>query len=68
MSNKISIQEDGINIGDVRVLNFVAGTNITLTTTVDPNHQRINIEIESTGGGGSGLTHGEVMGRVSLGF
>lgn len=62
MSKEISIQEDGVNIGGVRVLNFVAGTNITLTTTVDPNHQRINIEIESTGGSGSGLTQQQVEG------
>lgn len=62
MRDLVSIQEDGINVGDVRVLNFVSGTNITLTTTVDPNNQRINIEIESTGGGGSGLTQAQVEG------
>lgn len=42
---------------------LVAGTNITLTYNDAAN----TLTIDASGGGGSGLTHGQVMSRVFLG-
>lgn len=43
---------------------LVAGTNITLTYNDAAN----SLTIDAAGGGGSGLTHPQVMARVSFGF
>jgi hypothetical protein len=34
-------------------LNFIAGTNTTVTVTDDPTHTRTNVAVNSTGGGGT---------------
>lgn len=55
------IQEEGTNLTQRTILNFI-GTSITC---VDDGATKTNCTIS---GGGSGLTHPEVMSRISLGF
>jgi hypothetical protein len=48
-------------------INLIEGTNITLTVADDGVNNEIDVTI-SASGGGSGLTHGEVMTRISIGI
>lgn len=46
----------GGNIGPRRRLNFIEGSNITLTISDDSGNEEIDITIATTGGGGGGTT------------
>ena len=50
-----SIYVAGVNVGKRRNINFVAGTNVTLTGTDIPDADTVDVTIASTGGGGSGI-------------
>lgn len=43
-----------------RKLNFIAGTNITLTITDDSVNKQIDVTIAASGGSGSGLAQFQV--------
>jgi len=58
---KTLVTKAGTLIGVRRKLNFIEGTNVTLTITDNVAADRIDVEIASTGGG-SGLTQAQVEG------
>lgn len=64
----VKILDGGQFIDNFGAINLIEGSNVTLTFTPNPDANRLDLTIAATGGGGSGLTHGEVMTRVSLGF
>lgn len=49
---RIAIQKAGSLIGRRRTLNFVEGSNVTLTVQDDAANRRVNCTIASSGGGG----------------
>lgn len=61
---RVKVYKNTVAVGTRRELNFIEGTNITLTLTDDAINDRVDVEIDSSGGGGSGLTHPEVMSRI----
>lgn len=61
---RVKVDKNTVAVGLRRELNFVEGTNITLTINDDAINERVDIEIDSSGGGGSGLTHPETMSRI----
>lgn len=48
-----------------RVINFIEGSNITLTIDDNAAENRTDITIESTGGGGGGASWGSINGTLS---
>lgn len=50
-----SIYVDGVLVGKRRNVNFVAGTNVTLAGTDVSDTDTVDVTINSTGGGGSGI-------------
>jgi len=62
--SKILVINDGTLIAESGRINFIAGTNITLTVDANPNTNAVDLTIESTGGGGSGLTQSQVEGLI----
>lgn len=58
-------KNSGATIGTRRRLNLIEGTNITLTVVDDVGNEEVDVTIDSAGG--SGLTHPQVMSRVSMG-
>lgn len=53
-------------VGARRNLNFIEGSNVTLTLTDDSVNDEIEITIASTGGGGGGLTQDQVLNLASF--
>jgi len=53
-----SIYVDGVIVGKRRNVNFVAGTNVTLTGTDVSDTDTVDVTIDSTGGGGGGVVDG----------
>lgn len=62
---KISILNNGTEIGAEGSLNFIAGSNISLDFNADTDNKRIDITIAASGGGGGGS--GEVNTASNLG-
>lgn len=58
---------EGTLIGTRRQINFITGSNITYTVTDDAGNERVDVEISSSGGGGSGLTQAQTMTIQSFG-
>ena len=52
-------KNSGSNTGTRRRLNFIEGSNITITTADDATDEEIDITISATGGGGSGVSDGD---------
>lgn len=61
---RVKVYKNTVAVGVRRELNFIEGTNITMTLTDDAINDRVDVEIDSSGGGGSGLTHPETMSRI----
>ena len=54
-SHEISV--NGANsVGMLNTLNFIEGTNITITTNYDPTNNVTDVQIDASGGGGGGVT------------
>lgn len=60
---RIKVDKAGVGVGTRRELNFIEGSNITLTITDDSPNEKVDVTIAASGGG-SGLTHPEVMSRI----
>lgn len=56
------IRKTGTLIGVRRTINLIEGTNVTLTVADDSVNDRVNVTINASGGGGSGLTQQQVEG------
>lgn len=58
-NNTLTVSVDSTIIGARAEVNFIAGTNITLSGTDNLADERIDITITSSGGGGGALTDGD---------
>jgi hypothetical protein len=63
---RLKVYKNSVAVGVRRSINFIEGTNITLTVTDDNPDEEVEVTIDASGGGGSGLTHPQVMSRVFL--
>jgi hypothetical protein len=64
---KVGVKNNGAAVGTRRHINFIPGTNITYTITDDAGNDEVDVTINSSGGGGgSGLSHAQVMSRAFL--
>lgn len=58
------VQKNGTDVGQEPILNFIEGSNITITAVDDPTNNKVDITIDASGGGG-GLppdgTYGDVV-------
>jgi hypothetical protein len=52
---RVGVEKAGVLVGTRRNINFIEGSNITLTIVDDPTNEEVDVTIASTGGGG-GLT------------
>ena len=64
---RVQVALEGTLIGTRRQINFLTGSNITYTVTDDAGNERVDVEISSSGGGGSGLTQAQTMTIQSFG-
>jgi hypothetical protein len=46
------VQKNGTDVGQEPTLNFIEGTNITITAVDDPTNNKVDITIDASGGGG----------------
>ena len=53
----VTVGLNDVTVGTQPVLNFIEGSNVTLTIAEDVGNGEIDITIASIGGGGSGSTH-----------
>jgi len=51
---RVAVENNGTLVGTRRTLNFIAGSNVTLTIADDSANEEVDITIASTGGGGGG--------------
>jgi hypothetical protein len=51
---RLQVSKAASLVGTRRGLNFVEGSNVTLTLSDDPSNERVNVTIASSGGGGGG--------------
>lgn len=51
-ANNITVKKAGTSIGTEAALNFIEGSNVTITTTDNPGSSRVDVTIASSGGGG----------------
>lgn len=49
----VTVKDAGTAVGTQPAINFIEGTNVTLTITNDPTNQEVDVEIAASGGGGS---------------
>lgn len=60
-------RNSGATVGTRRRLNFIEGTNVTLTIADDPGNEEVDVTINASGGGGGGsVTSGSAT--VDFGF
>lgn len=60
-ANNITVKKAGSSIGTEAALNFIEGSNVTITTTDNPGASRVDVTIASSGGGGtSGASLAEI--------
>jgi len=48
----VKVQKNGTDVGQEPTLNFIEGTNITITAVDDPINNKVDITIDASGGGG----------------
>jgi hypothetical protein len=51
---EIIVQKNGTQVGQQRKVNFIEGSNVTLTIVNDPSNQRVNVTINAASTGGTG--------------
>jgi hypothetical protein len=59
---RVAVENNGTLVGTRRTLNFIPGSNVTLTITDDSANEEVDITIASTGGGGGGVSSVDVSG------
>ena len=52
----VKVQKAGVAVGQESTLNFIEGSNVTLTVIDDPTNSKIDITIDASGGGGGTVT------------
>jgi len=57
----VTVADAGVTRPQQPVLNFVDGTNTTAIVTDDPGNNRTNVQINATGGGGTGTNAVQTM-------
>ena len=55
-SSIITIDKNGTLVGAEPAINFIEGSNITITAVDDPTNNKVDITIDASGGGGGGVT------------
>jgi hypothetical protein len=58
---RVTVKQSGTVVGTRRAINFIAGSNISLSISDDAVNEQVNITIASTGGGGGGGGGGGVV-------
>lgn len=51
---RVKVSLGGVLKGTRRQINFIAGTNITITVTDDSSNEKVDVQIDASGGGGGG--------------
>lgn len=59
-SQTIQVKDAGSLVGTRRAINFIDGTNVTVTTSDDPGNNEVDVTIAATGSGG-GKTQGQIF-------
>jgi hypothetical protein len=62
---RVAVENNGTLVGTRRTLNFIPGSNVTLTITDDSANEEVDITIASTGGGGGGVSSVDVSGGTT---
>jgi hypothetical protein len=64
---RVTVKQDGTVVGTRRAINFIAGTNVSLSISDDPTNEEVDITISAVGGGGGGSSpHNLLDGVVHL--
>ena len=50
------VQKNGVDVGQEPTLNFIEGSNITITAVDDPTNNKVDVTIAASGGGGGTVT------------
>lgn len=66
VNNSVTVSDAGAVIGTRPNINFVEGSNVTITTTDDSVNNRVNVNISSTGSGGTADASTSTKGIVQL--
>ena len=57
-NQKINVLSGGTSIGTRKAINFISGSNTTITVVDDGGNDRVNVTVDTSGGGGSGVPGG----------
>ena len=63
----VEVQDNGSTVASYDTINFIEGSGITLNFTNDALNNRVDVEIVSTGGGGSGTVNAVASSGVLVG-
>ena len=55
---RVSVSNNGTSIGARRTINFIPGSNVTLTIADDSSNEEVDVTINSTASGGGGVSLG----------
>ena len=55
---RIAVEKNGTAIGTRRSINFIEGSNVTLTVADDSSNEEVDVTISSTASGGGGVSLG----------
>lgn len=66
VSNSITVAKGGTGAGTRPTVNFIEGSNVTITATDDAANDRVNVSISSTGSGGAADASTSAKGIVQL--
>ena len=55
---RVSVSNNGTSVGARRTINFIPGSNVTLTISDDSSNEEVDVTINSTASGGGGVSLG----------
>ena len=64
---RIVVEKNGTAIGTRRSINFIEGSNVTLTVADDSSNEEVDVTISSTASGGGGVSLGLALALAELG-
>lgn len=64
-SSSIIVQTNGVDVATNSVVNFIAGSNISLLATNNTGDGKVDIQVVSTGAGDSDAIHDNVAGEIA---